>query len=180
MKIKAALLIALLATSHVMAGEGEGSHNHGAGTSVGVGVETSSTSVSNSTSGATSYGVNKQGQQQGQIQGQDASNSQGQAINIDSHDQVEAAKRQVSTAYAPPIITSNDTCMGSMSAGAQGAGFGISLGTTWTDDNCLMLKNSREMWAMGLKDAAIARMCMDKKNAKALGAAGVKCPEFDK
>jgi hypothetical protein len=50
------------------------------------------------------------------------------------------ARDPVSTAYAAPLAAANGTCMGSSSAGAQGIGFGLSLGTTWRDDGCDTLR----------------------------------------
>src|SRR5271165_1109258 len=38
-----------------------------------------------------------------------------------------------SSAFAPPLTSSNDTCMGSSSMGATGMSFGVALGSTWTD-----------------------------------------------
>jgi len=43
-----------------------------------------------------------------------------------------------------------------------------------------MLKNSRELWNMGMKSAALARMCMDKKNREALELTGFVCPQAKK
>lgn len=97
--------------------------------------------------------------------------SQGQSLTVDNH-----ARAAASTAIAPPLTSSNDTCMGSASIGATGMAFGLSLGTTYTDENCMMLKNSRELWNMGFRGAAIARMCMDQRNRQALEASGVTCP----
>lgn len=91
----------------------------------------------------------------------------------------EAPKIPVSSAIAPTVIPANDTCMGSSSAGVSTVSVGVSLGTTWRDENCVMLKNSRELWNMGLRNAALARMCMDPDNAKALEASGVECPNFE-
>ena len=51
----------------------------------------------------------------------------------------------------PNLTSSNDTCMGSVSAGGSGPGFGLSLGKTYTDTNCVRLKNSRELWNMGIR-----------------------------
>jgi len=79
----------------------------------------------------------------------------------------------------PPLTASNDTCMGSASGSANGPGFGISLGKTYTDANCVMLKNAREMWNMGMKAAAMARMCMDEDNRKALEMTGFTCPQSE-
>jgi hypothetical protein len=97
--------------------------------------------------------------------------SQGQSLVIDSH-----ARGPASSAIAPPLTSSNDTCMGSASVGAAAMAFGLSLGSTYVDENCMMLKNSRELWNMGYRGAAIARMCMDTRNREALETAGVRCP----
>lgn len=75
------------------------------------------------------------------------------------------------------LTSSNDTCMGSVSAGGSGPGFSIGLGSTYKDDNCVMLKNSRELWNMGMKGAAMALMCNDKNNAEALELTGYLCPQ---
>jgi hypothetical protein len=66
--------------------------------------------------------------------------------------------------------------MGSTAVGASAVSFGVSFGSTWTDSNCLMLKNSREMWNMGFKGAALARLCMDDLNRESLEATGINCP----
>jgi hypothetical protein len=84
--------------------------------------------------------------------------------------------KNVPSIGAPALITSNDTCMGTTSGGLAVAGFGLSIGSTWSDDNCIMLKNSREFWNMGMKAASMARMCMDTKNKEALELTGFKCP----
>ena len=96
---------------------------------------------------------------------------------VDSHAVYEAAQRNpVATAVAPQLTSSNDTCMGSTSLGGSAVSFGFSVGTTWTDNNCLMLKNAREIWNMGFKGAALARMCMDDLNKEAFEATGINCP----
>ena len=77
---------------------------------------------------------------------------------------------------APNLTSSNDTCMGSTSVGTSVIGFGISFGTTWTDKNCVMLKNGRELWNMGMRGAGLARLCMDDLNRKALEQTGFACP----
>ena len=83
----------------------------------------------------------------------------------------------VSSAFAAQLTSGLDTCMGSSSGGAAGPGFSLSLGSTWNDKNCLMLKNAREMWNMGFKDAAFARMCMDPDNREAVRLTGGTCPQ---
>lgn len=131
-----------------------------------VGARTNSNSNSNSTSTATSNSSGGMGV-----------GSQGQSLTIDSHAVYQAQERNpVATAVAPAIISSNDTCMGSTSIAGAAASFGFSAGTTWTDENCVMLKNSREMWNMGFKGSALARMCMDPLNKEAFEATGINCP----
>jgi len=101
--------------------------------------------------------------------------------------QVEAARimSDVKVRNTPSIgiaglSSSNDTCMGSTSAGGSGPGFSIGIGTTWTDGNCKMLKNSREMWNMGFRAAAVALLCTDAANKDALELTGYKCPQTER
>jgi len=78
------------------------------------------------------------------------------------------------------LVSSNDTCMGSVSVGGSGPGFSIGVGTTYTDDNCKMLKNSRELWNMGMKAASLALMCTNQANKEALELTGFVCPQTEK
>jgi hypothetical protein len=87
--------------------------------------------------------------------------------------------RNVPSVSGPPLTSSNDTCMGSTSGSANVPGIGIGFGTTWTDQNCKMLKNSRELWNMGMKAAALALMCSDAANKEALEVTGFVCPTKD-
>jgi hypothetical protein len=104
--------------------------------------------------------------------------SQGQSLSIDSHAVYQSAERNpVSSAIAPALAGSNDTCMGSSSLGGSAVTFSFSVGSTWVDQNCVMLKNAREMWNMGFKGAALARLCMDSLNKESLEATGIKCPQ---
>jgi hypothetical protein len=80
----------------------------------------------------------------------------------------------------PNLVSSNDTCMGSTSGSANVPGIGIGFGTSWVDENCKMLKNSREMWNMGMKAAALALMCTDKANKDALELTGFVCPQTER
>lgn len=100
-------------------------------------------------------------------------NANNSAVTVEGD---EAQRRNpVSTAYAAPLVAAEDTCMGSSTAGAQGIGFGVSIGTTWTDRNCVRLKNSRELTALGHKDAAVQLLCTDKEVKAAMAAVGTPC-----
>lgn len=96
--------------------------------------------------------------------------SQGQTVNVAS------SRIPVSTAYAAPLTSGIDTCMGSSSGGAQGAGFGLSIGTTWNDAHCRMLKDTLLLNNIGRPKAAFMRMCMDKDLRAALEDSGEACP----
>ena len=85
--------------------------------------------------------------------------------------------RNTPSVSGPQLTSSNDTCMGSTSGSANGPGIGIGFGTTWTDTNCKMLKNGRELWNMGMKGAAMALMCTDSANREALELTGFECPQ---
>ena len=102
-----------------------------------------------------------------------ASDSSGGGSSSVSVDGDEAA-----ASGAAPIFlsTGDDTCMGSSGLGVQGLEFGASLGTTWTDTNCVMLKNARELKNQGYDKAAKARLCMNDENALAFELAGEPCP----
>ena len=88
--------------------------------------------------------------------------------------------RNTPSVGGPSLTSSNDTCMGSASGSANGPGFGVSIGKTYTDTNCVMLKNSRELWNMGMKAAAMALMCTDPANKEALELTGYECPQTTK
>jgi hypothetical protein len=82
----------------------------------------------------------------------------------------------VNTAYAAGLSVGEDTCMGSSSIGAQAVSFGLSIGTTWQDDNCRRLKNSRQLVALGYHRAATSLMCVDEDVRQAMIMAGTPCP----
>lgn len=88
--------------------------------------------------------------------------------------------KNVPSVSGPPLVSSNDTCMGSVSGSVNVAGFGGGFGTTYKDANCVMLKNSRELWNMGMRGAALARMCMDPDNREALEITGFICPQTER
>jgi hypothetical protein len=92
---------------------------------------------------------------------------------------VESDKRQipVATATAPALTASNGTCMGSSSAGAQGAAFGLSFGSTWTDTDCDRRYDSIRLQEMGMTEAAMLLMCNKASVREAMDLAGTPCPQ---
>lgn len=123
----------------------------------------------------------KQGQQQGQGQSQANRNT----VRNDNHSSAEggsatsygsvattansvnvegdnvtyqAARIPVATAYAPNIAPTA-VCMGSTSIGGQGMSFGVSIGSSWTDANCMLLEQVRTVSVvLGQKDVAAEMM----------------------
>lgn len=70
----------------------------------------------------------------------------------------QAARIPVATAYAPNIAPTA-VCMGSSSAGGQGPSFGFSVGTSWTDSNCILLEQVRAVASiLGDKETAAEMM----------------------
>lgn len=118
----------------------------------------------------------KQSQNQGQFQAASSSvKGSGNSKNENSIT-VQAPKRNpVSTAYSAQLVAAEDTCMGSSSVGGQGVGFGLSVGSTWSDADCVRRKDARELHNMGYKPAAVALMCQNANVAKAMATAGTPC-----
>lgn len=77
--------------------------------------------------------------------------------------------KQVAAVIPPALSSGYDTCMGSSSGGVGTTAVGLSFGTTWTDKHCQMLRAAKLLSDMGLRDAAIRRMCADEEMRKALG-----------
>lgn len=121
----------------------------------------------------TNVATGNQSASSNQDQSQSTSNSNNSSFVVEGD--AAQARNPVSTAYAAPLTAGFDTCMGSSTAGAQGIGFGISLGSTWTDKNCVRLKNARELASMGYSKASVQLLCQNKDIAEAMEAAGTPC-----
>ena len=81
------------------------------------------------------------------------------------------------SAISPTINTSNsDLCTFGVAGAVQTQILGISTGTQFTDDNCERLKNSKTLYDMGMKVAAVSLMCQDERVFKAMMNAGTPCP----
>jgi len=140
--------------------------------------------------------TNAQGQQQGQAQSSRNSNRNastsastsggntmtGGAVSVnvegaagDVTNYAAQERAPVATAYAAPLVSSNGTCMGSSSGGGQGGGFGLSIGTTWTDNNCDIRYDAEALRAAGLADAAKFRLCQKPELKAAIEASGGTC-----
>ena len=85
----------------------------------------------------------------------------------------EAQKRNpVSTAWAAPLIATEDTCMGSTSAGGQGITLGFSFASTWRDRDCVIRKDARFLHNAQHQTVALGLMCDKERVRKAVAIAG--------
>ena len=69
-----------------------------------------------------------------------------------------------------------DLCSTGSSGSVQTQVFGVSSGGTVRDMNCERLKLSKTLYDMGMKVAAVATMCQDRRVFDAMLAAGTPCP----
>ena len=78
--------------------------------------------------------------------------------------------------------TNSDLCTIS-SSGAMGTQiFSLSLGATYTEENCLRLKNAKTLYDFGMKVAAVSLLCADPSGEihRAMAMAGTPCPYMGK
>jgi hypothetical protein len=86
-------------------------------------------------------------------------------------------KSPPASAISPTINTSNsDLCTFGVAGAVQTQILGISTGTQFTDENCERLKNSKTLYDMGMKVAAVSLMCQDTRVFDAMMNAGTPCP----
>ena len=70
----------------------------------------------------------------------------------------------------------SDLCTIGVAGAVQTQILGISAGSTFTEENCLRLKNAKTLYDMGMKVAAVSVMCQDQKVFDAMMHAGTPCP----
>lgn len=81
------------------------------------------------------------------------------------------------SAIAPQFGGSNsDLCTISSSGSVQTQILGISVGATYTEENCLRLKKAQKLYMFGMKVAAVSVMCQDPDVWAAMMSAGTPCP----
>lgn len=94
--------------------------------------------------------------------------SQGQSVDINQNYIVPANQTltyggQYEVKNVPNVIAPNiyptGTCMGSTSAGVGVMGFGVSLGSSWTDEDCRKQEVARGFHQMGMTADAVAVLC---------------------
>jgi hypothetical protein len=92
-------------------------------------------------------------------------------------DSTTTVKSPPPSAIAPAVtVINNDVCAVAASGAVQTQILGISMGGTTTDYNCERIKLSRSLFDMGMKVAAVATMCQDRRVWDAMMDAGTPCP----
>lgn len=82
------------------------------------------------------------------------------------------------SAISPSFSSGNnsDLCTIGIAGAVQTQILGISAGGTFTEENCIRLKNAKTLYDMGMKVAAVSVMCQDTKVFDAMMHAGTPCP----
>ncbi len=77
--------------------------------------------------------------------------------------------KNVPSVFAPGLAAAGlETCLGSVSGGGAFLGTGLSFGTTIPDAGCAARLDARTLWSMGLKKAAVARLCLNGEIYRAM------------
>jgi hypothetical protein len=92
--------------------------------------------------------------------------------------QTTTVKSPPPSAIAPQFGSGNnsDLCTISSSGSVQTQILGLSIGTTYTEKNCLRLKKAQKLYMFGMKVAAVSVMCQDPDVWAAMMSAGTPCP----
>jgi len=87
-------------------------------------------------------------------------------------------KQPPPSAISPTFSTGNnsDLCTIGVAGAVQTQILGISAGGTFTEENCIRLKNAKTLYDMGMKVAAVSVMCQDPLVFDAMMHAGTPCP----
>lgn len=66
-------------------------------------------------------------------------------------------------------------CSGTTAGGVQAATFGVSVGSSWTDSNCILLEQAKAVASLGMTDVALEMLCTIPNYADARKALGKPC-----
>lgn len=81
------------------------------------------------------------------------------------------------SAIAPSYVAGgNDSCLVGVSGSVSSSFIGIGGGTYRRDEQCELMKLSKTLNEFGLKVAAVAVLCQDKRVFQAMAMAGTPCP----
>jgi hypothetical protein len=98
---------------------------------------------------------------------------------VTTNGQMETTVKSPPPSAISPQLGANsnsDLCTIGVAGAVQTQILGISAGTTFTEENCLRLKNAKTLYDMGMKVAAVSVMCQDENVFDAMMMAGTPCP----
>jgi hypothetical protein len=99
--------------------------------------------------------------------------------NNNNNNKIEqTVKSPPPSAIAPAMMSggNSDLCTTGTSGAVQTQILGVSSGGTIRDKNCERLKNAKVLYDMGMKVAAVATLCQDRRVFDAMWNAGTPCP----
>jgi len=101
--------------------------------------------------------------------------------SVSRNDSTQKVTQRIKTAppsaIAPSIMSySQDLCTTGASSAVQTQFFGVSSGRSVRDENCERLKNSKALYDMGMKVAAVALLCENPGVWRSMMQAGTPCP----
>jgi len=98
--------------------------------------------------------------------------------NINETTVEQTLRQPPPTAVAPAMMSggNSDLCTTGTSGSVQTQILGVSSGNTVRDLNCERLKNAKTLFDMGMKVAAVATLCQDRRVFDAMWHAGTPCP----
>jgi len=132
------------------------------------------TNNSTSTSSVTTENVNTNTNQNTNINN---NSSTSVSENNSTQKVTQRIKTAPPSAIAPSIMSySQDLCTTGASSAVQTQFFGVSTGRSVRDENCERLKNSKALYDMGMKVAAVALLCQNPGVWKSMMQAGTPCP----
>ena len=103
------------------------------------------------------------------------------STSVSRNDSTQKVTQRIKTAppsaIAPSIMSySQDLCTTGASSAVQTQFFGVSTGRSVRDENCERLKNSKALYDMGMKVAAVALLCENPGVWRSMMQAGTPCP----
>jgi hypothetical protein len=132
----------------------------------------STSSVGNVSTGASTSSATAE------ASGNGSGNGNGNSTDI-TYAAPKTYRAPVETAYSASLTSGFDTCLGSISGGAQTQILGLTLGGTKIDKNCILIKQTQLLREVNQSRAACFRMQMGKEGAdikQAMADAGAECP----
>ena len=115
-----------------------------------------------STTTGTGVGVARSTSRSQAISGQGGTGVGSASITSNSSVPADQTVKNVPSVVAPGLTAAGiETCLGSVSGGGAFVGTGFSFGTTIPDPGCAARLDARTLWSMGLKKAAVARLCLN-------------------